>query len=200
MISSVCPICGVIKRSGKMSCCSRGGSWFGKCGSTGNAKLDHTWYEGLQACKVRSQSETGRRQQLHDAKQEGNASSNDKAVIEAAKPFVFTSAPMAHTAPISTPHTHPNTSTAYATFTANSNRIAATVLTTISMTASMPTRLTRVRTVNTSLTPLARISTTQNSGKMPVIIPVYASITSQGCKQWLDFAAQISFSLTVAFF
>ena len=55
-ISSVCPKCGMIAKSGKISCCGRGGSWFRHCGSSGNAKLDHTWYEGIQACKSRSQS------------------------------------------------------------------------------------------------------------------------------------------------
>ena len=53
---SVCPRCGTIKKSGKLSCCGRGGSWFKKCGGAGNAKLEHTWHEGIQACNARSQS------------------------------------------------------------------------------------------------------------------------------------------------
>ena len=48
--SSVCPTCATIKKSGKMSCCALGGSWYGNCGS---AALQHTWYEGVQACKAR---------------------------------------------------------------------------------------------------------------------------------------------------
>ena len=54
-IGSVCLKCGVIGRSGKSSCCGRGGSWFGNCGSAGNSKVEHRWYEGLQACKTRTQ-------------------------------------------------------------------------------------------------------------------------------------------------
>merc|ERR1712032_998978 len=55
-ISSVCHKCSIIAKSGKVSCCGRSGSWFRTCGSAGNAKLDHTWYEGIQACKTRPQS------------------------------------------------------------------------------------------------------------------------------------------------
>ena len=54
-IISACSKCVRVKKSGKISCCGRGGSWFGNCGSAGNTKLHHTWYEGIQACKTRSQ-------------------------------------------------------------------------------------------------------------------------------------------------
>ena len=47
----VCSKCGIIKKSGKSSCCSRGGSWFGKCGSAGDSNHEHTWSEGILACK-----------------------------------------------------------------------------------------------------------------------------------------------------
>ena len=46
-----CSKCGIIKKSGKSSCCSRGGSWFGKCGSAGDSNHEHTWSEGILACK-----------------------------------------------------------------------------------------------------------------------------------------------------
>merc|ERR1712032_1389933 len=51
-ISPVCRKCVTIKKSGKMSCCGRGGSWFKKCGSAaaGNRQIEHTWYEGIRAC------------------------------------------------------------------------------------------------------------------------------------------------------
>ena len=52
-IDSVCPECGMAKKYGKSSCCGRGGSWFGKCGSVGDANLGYTWYEGIRACKAR---------------------------------------------------------------------------------------------------------------------------------------------------
>ena len=46
--SNVCPKCGVAKKSGKLSCCVRGGSWFKTCGDA--STFDHTWSEGMQAC------------------------------------------------------------------------------------------------------------------------------------------------------
>ena len=47
--SAACPKCGAIKKSGKRSCCARGGSWFDNCGH--ESKFDHTWLEGVEACK-----------------------------------------------------------------------------------------------------------------------------------------------------
>ena len=94
---SVCPRCGTIEKSGKMSCCGRGGSWFDKCGSAGNAKNHHTWSEGIQACKARSQSKVVIGQRLDFAQQKGIDSfqgvgmTKYKAVIPATKMFVFTS-------------------------------------------------------------------------------------------------------------
>ena len=49
--SAVCPVCGTLVESGQLSCCARGGAWFGNCGGAGDAKFDHTWFEGIQACK-----------------------------------------------------------------------------------------------------------------------------------------------------
>ena len=46
-----CPKCGAAKKSGKLSCCARGGAWFKNCGDVGDMKFDHTWAEGFQACK-----------------------------------------------------------------------------------------------------------------------------------------------------
>ena len=51
-IASSCLTCDTIKKSGKLSCCARGGSWFGNCGAS-NTKVQHTWYEGTQACAAR---------------------------------------------------------------------------------------------------------------------------------------------------
>ena len=55
-MSSVCPKCGTIGKSGKSSCCGRGGSWFRNCGRAGNAKHGHTWFEGIRTCKTLAQS------------------------------------------------------------------------------------------------------------------------------------------------
>ena len=81
---SVCPRCGTIAKSVKMSCCGRGGSWFKHCGGTG--KLKHTWYEGIQACKARSRSRTAIGQQKNAAQQKdidsspGDSMKNYKSV------------------------------------------------------------------------------------------------------------------------
>ena len=47
----VCPKCAAIKKSGKLSCCAPGGAWFKSCGTSGNSNTEHTWLEGVQACK-----------------------------------------------------------------------------------------------------------------------------------------------------
>ena len=51
MVEVTCPKCGTTKKSGKLSCCARGGAWFKKCGDGGDTKFEHTWTEGIQACK-----------------------------------------------------------------------------------------------------------------------------------------------------
>ena len=60
-ISPVCLKCGSVKKSKKMSCCARGGSWFGKCGDSG----EHTWSQGFEACRASSKVVMG--QQLRTA-------------------------------------------------------------------------------------------------------------------------------------
>ena len=46
-----CAHCSSTKRSTEMSCCARGGAWFKNCGDFGDMTFDHTWAEGIQACK-----------------------------------------------------------------------------------------------------------------------------------------------------
>ena len=48
---AACPKCGLFKKSGINSCCASGGSWNKKCGNDGDSKFDHTWFEGIEACK-----------------------------------------------------------------------------------------------------------------------------------------------------
>ena len=94
---SECPRCGAIAKSGKTSCCGRGGSWFKNCGGVGSTKFQHTWYEGIQACKARSQSKTVIGQQLNGAQQKeidssrGVGMENYKSLISTTNTFVFTS-------------------------------------------------------------------------------------------------------------
>ena len=49
-LSDRCVKCGIYKKSGKRSCCARGGDWFKNCGDAGDTKFDHTWIEGVRAC------------------------------------------------------------------------------------------------------------------------------------------------------
>ena len=44
-------MCTSVKNFGKTSCCAPGGAWFKNCGDAGDTKFDHTWAEGIQACK-----------------------------------------------------------------------------------------------------------------------------------------------------
>jgi len=96
-IGSVCAKCGTMEKSGKSNCCGRGGSWFRNCGSAGNAKLRHTWSEGIQACTARAQSKTVIGQQLNTVHHKNMDScnraglANSKAVIKAVKTFTFAS-------------------------------------------------------------------------------------------------------------
>ena len=48
--SNKCPKC-AINNAGNPTCCARGGSWFKNCGISSDSTVDHTWDEGLQACK-----------------------------------------------------------------------------------------------------------------------------------------------------
>ena len=81
IISLACPKCGVINKSGRISCCGRGGSWFGNCGAAGKVKLDYKWSEGIEACKARSQFTKVIGQQLHGSQYKSNYSSNDTARV-----------------------------------------------------------------------------------------------------------------------
>ena len=50
-IGPTCSKCGTVKKSGRRSCCGRGGAWFQKCGNAGDKTVNHTWAEGIRACE-----------------------------------------------------------------------------------------------------------------------------------------------------
>ena len=89
-ISSVCSKCGIIAKSGKNSCCGRGGSWFKNCGSAGNAQLAHTWYEGIRACGTRAQFEAASSQQKSMGSSNGTDMLNSRVVMMVVKPLTPT--------------------------------------------------------------------------------------------------------------
>ena len=90
-VSPVCLKCGIIKKSGKTSCCGRGGSWFRNCGGAGVSKLRHTWYEGIQTCKARPQSKAIIEQYLNATQEEIIDMINVKSVSTFTKSFTLTS-------------------------------------------------------------------------------------------------------------
>ena len=49
-----CQNCGTFKKSGRVSCCATGGTWYKKCGDAGNRSAGHSWLEGVEACKRKS--------------------------------------------------------------------------------------------------------------------------------------------------
>ena len=107
----VCLQCDIIAKSGKSSCCGRGGSWFGNCGSAGNAKLRHTWYEGIRVCEIRLQSKRVSGRHSHAAQRlkysNGVDTGNPKAVMATAKALVFTSVNSSIQIPFRTPDITP---------------------------------------------------------------------------------------------
>ena len=95
--TSLCPECGIIRKTGKLSCCARGGSWFRTCSAAGDTSLGHTWKEGIAVCKARQ----SRVAVHHASQQNSNASSddasmgiNDKFAIATAQIFEATPANM----------------------------------------------------------------------------------------------------------
>ena len=48
--ATTCPKC-VANDVGTRTCCARGGGWYRTCGKKGDSKAEHTWDEGLRACR-----------------------------------------------------------------------------------------------------------------------------------------------------
>ena len=80
----VCPKCGTFKNSEKMSCCAFDGAWYKKCGNANDPDFDHTWYEGIQACKE-AQAQAMSRPKTNDTLQSHAAQEkiNDPTVVSA---------------------------------------------------------------------------------------------------------------------
>ena len=143
-ISSLCSKCGIIAKSGKVSCCGHGGSWFRNCGGAGNTRLQHTWHDGIRSCKARTQPRTG--QQANSAQQKGIDPSrgddkvNSKRVIMAGKPFTIASANMSTSMAVTKPIiTADSTSISYDIPTMSSTAMAGVTTTIISVSDNMST-------------------------------------------------------------
>ena len=46
-----CSKCGRFKKSARVSCCAPGGAWYKNCGGVDSRSVDHSWSEGVEACK-----------------------------------------------------------------------------------------------------------------------------------------------------
>ena len=189
----------MIKKSGKLSCCGSDGFWFGNCGSAGDKKHDHSWHEGLQACKAQSQSNLVIGQQLNSIHQHTNAFSNgavdanSRAVITGVTPNASLSAVALGQAPSLTPtQITANTSASNGVTLTNSSVLHIPAATTM-MSASL----------NTS-TPMSSVSGTDAHISTPAHVPMIDStnpvwpyskaMPSRGCrKQVLHVVFQIGF-------
>ena len=173
-ISSACPKCVTIKKSGKSSCCGRGGSWFRSCGSAGNAKLHHTWYEGIRACKTGSQLKTATGQQSSADQQlsshHGFSKANSNAVIRDAKTFAFPSANNSTDTIISTPAR---------TSTSNTS----TTTTMLMTAAAYPSTLTTTTTTTTTTTAITSMTTITRTAQVESTITVNWSSQGMSCTQ-----------------
>ena len=176
-----------------MSCCGRGGSWFQNCGRAGNRKLQHTWYEGIQACKALTQPRIVVDQEANAAQQKGIGSShgdnkvNSKGVITAAKSFAFTSAnmstPMADTTLTIITSSAPSMFTARATHTMNSKVIAGVAVTIIPISIDMSTP---------SITSSVNMPT-------PSTTSVSESVITHACGNLMNIALHINLLVVIVF-
>ena len=182
--SSLCPKCGTIGRSGKMSCCGRGGSWFGNCGSTGNTKFEHAWLDGLQACRARTQLKIASGHQSNAAQEydssNGLGGDNSSALVIVAKIFDLTpnnaSAVVDH--PIITPVNNVSTAT-LSSKSANSGADMANSHA-ITMTA---TTLVHMPMQNTSITTSAAAHTNILTPQTPTTITVVTTTATMSTQK-----------------
>ena len=152
-IGSACPECGIISKSGKRSCCGRGGSWFGNCGSASGMKLDHTWHEGIRACKPR-QFQTGVGPQLHASQAKANASSHDASMAMDSK-AVLVPAHILGPMPANTPTPLPDTSSM--ALTANADDTGTTASKAIAATISTSIHKARIMLTPTPIIPVDKV-------------------------------------------
>ena len=211
IISLVCFKCGIIATSGKISCCGRGGSWFGNCGVAGKTTFDHKWSEGFEACKARSKSKTVIGQHSY-REQESNSVFNDadrihsKTTSIAASKFTSrplnVSTPMRDRAAVTVPPNSPN-STLMKMSTTTSTRMPVDIPAvvsvpahTMSIKASTSTLFNRVSTIA-----LSRNSMINTSNKVlrnaSVHTTAITSIPAQGCGLW-SVGSHIIIIVTVA--
>ena len=193
-ISSACLKCGITKKSGKMSCCGRGGSWFGNCGSARDTNTDHTWHEGLQACKAQTQSKLVVSQQFSAQQGENGPSNseddtNSKTIITTGKPHAFILAPIPGVPPADTQtHVPVNILTTRIASTMSSEPVNAAIDKITYMSADMTAVSTSITAANTPNVTLTRVLPSTQ---------VHAPFSSRGCQKVLDTTVCTTFVISV---
>ena len=189
-ITSACPKCGVIAKSGEISCCGRGGSWFRNCGSAGNAKLHHTWYEGIQVCKTRVQPKRASGRHSNAAHQLNSSNvfytGNSTTVMTTTKEFAFTSANTSTPISFKVPSIVPTKAfMSKWRFTSGSTSIDYDPVKTIAA-AIISTPITRTSTTTT--TPVANTNTftTATTSTITSAITQTANVESKTVTDWLS--------------
>ena len=188
---------------GRRSCCGRDGSWFKKCGS---ANFDHTWYEGIQACKASlEQSQLGLGQPgLNPADQKRNHSSNGVGIIKSKK--VITAALlkfMSANAPTRIPQAKSIVTPAYTRVNAlirSSTHLSADTPRSTTGSAQPPDTTSRTYDKGTAMTTFA---STHTPTPMPAITTTHSSTsvsaTRKGCKILLKTVVHSSLVLFLVF-
>ena len=182
-----------------MSCCGRGGSWFGNCGSNGDTRHNHTWSEGLQACKTWTPSKINRVEQQMDSLSDCVHSSKSKRVVKGAKLIAFTSSAQPGAFPIvESVNTSADTLRAYHAFTRKSKPIMTIVTTMVSrLTNTSVLKEVEVDAVTTAPT---RMQLGLNVVNMLLNAPVHAPASSHACEQLICIDVCFSFLLVVVLF
>ena len=197
--SVICPKCGITKKSGKITCCGHGGSWFKKCGMPGDTKVDHTWHDGLQSCaQFKTFQVKGAMEESNDFSY-GMASANSESIITISKPLGLTSTAMSVASPITGVKKPFNTRGLFATSITNSGVINAAVDTKILTSANTSQPMSNMRTIDVAITTSARVLMNHNSSNTTMTSPWHTLVTSQGCKQLLELTTFISIYIYVAF-
>ena len=207
-ISPVCPACGIVKRSGKLSCCAPGGSWFGNCGSAGNANLEHTWHEGIRVCNTQYHVVMG--QHLHASQPKGNANMgmDSKLVIVTTHAFVSTSTNASMIVPVAALNTVLANNTPIITAARKALPYGANTTTSeaptksstkiIHTSANISTSKLTISPVNVTIIKLMH-STLGNISMAPLSHTLASASVTRECEKLLNVLARVSTILIIAY-
>ena len=185
-IGSACRECGTLQKSGKASCCARGGSWFGYCGSAGNANILHAWHEGIWACKAR-QFKTAKDQRLYGSQGKSNASDDASMGLSSTAVTLAVHLPTPTLA-----------SVAYGAAPMTSRAITASATTIMHTPANMPTREPPILPANATVTNLdSGMIGSMHSASAASDISTSVSITARACAKLFQIMTHISMMLMI---